>query len=204
MTAAPLSTIALRALTDAGLIDILHVRGVGDVEAIGRLQTRIEELRGADLLSLGALADAIRVAEVGPIVRIYAGIDSRPDAFTLRRASSTVAGIDFLRSVAIARVLRERSARLRVDWGDIGLELAQVALGFGANELIGPIADKRGLPIADGSAKKVKGQGTVSMQLLKRKELAGLIAIAGRTPMFVDAQDTMQIPVSTQIPEAIQ
>ncbi len=78
---------------------------------------------------------------------------------------------------------------MRVDWASTGIELAQVALGFGASELAGPVLSRRGLPILEGSTKKVKG-GLVSSQLLKKKELAVLVRMAGRVPVFArDARE---------------
>jgi 2-iminoacetate synthase ThiH len=91
----------------------------------------------------------------------------------------------FLRAVACARIVSSFAAPVRVDWSDAGIELAQVALGFGANELVGPIATKRGLAIADDAAKKVKGEGMVSLQRLKAQEIAGLVRRAGRRVVVV-------------------
>ena len=68
----------------------------------------------------------------------------------------------------------------------VGLELAQVALGFGASELVGPLANKRGLPVAQG---EMSGSGKkserVSMQLVTTRELAGVVRRSGRRPFFV-------------------
>jgi 2-iminoacetate synthase ThiH len=93
--------------------------------------------------------------------------------------------MDFLRAVAVARVTGARAADVRVDWSEIGVELAQVALGFGANEIVGPIANKRGLAIADDATKKVKGEGNVSLQALKQRELAGLVRRSGRRVVVI-------------------
>ncbi len=65
------------------------------------------------------------------------------------------------------------------------MELAQVALGFGASELVGPIANKRGLAIADDAEKKVKGAGMVSVQAMKQQELAGLVRRSGRRVVVI-------------------
>jgi 2-iminoacetate synthase ThiH len=89
-----------------------------------------------------------------------------------------------LRKVAIARITGPHAARVRIDWSESGLEVAQVALGFGASELLGPLANRRGLPIADDAVRKVKGQGMVEVQALKKKELATLLALAGRRAVF--------------------
>ncbi len=74
---------------------------------------------------------------------------------------------------------------MRVDWSEVGIELAQVALGFGANELVGPIANKRGLAIADDATKKVKGEGMVSLQAIKQRELSGLVKRSGRSVVII-------------------
>jgi hypothetical protein len=75
---------------------------------------------------------------------------------------------------------------VRVDWTRAGLELAQVALGFGADELAGFIATKRGLPIADGEMSGVGKKSKRELaQIVKRRELAGCIERGGRLPVFV-------------------
>jgi hypothetical protein len=75
---------------------------------------------------------------------------------------------------------------VRVDWTRCGLELAQVTLGFGANELVGHVANKRGLPLAEGELMGVGKKSTLlPAQLVKRNELAGFVARAGRTPRFL-------------------
>jgi 2-iminoacetate synthase ThiH len=79
-----------------------------------------------------------------------------------------------------------------VDWTVCGLELAQVTLGFGANELAGQITSKRGLPLADGER---LGAGKKSLQQLahvrKRQELAALVRRAGRDPLFVEPDGSL-------------
>jgi hypothetical protein len=187
-----MSVLVDRAIVASGLAELAEARRRGDVSTVLALAVRLE---GADLLIVGALADRIRVEEVGPVVRIYA---NAPKHNGLAPPSDVVAvhadaqdegarGIGLLRRVAMARILGPHRARIRVDWGEIGLELAQVALGFGANELQGPIANRRGLPIAAESQLKVKGKGLVSAQSIKRKELHGIILRAGREPLFEDA-----------------
>ena len=74
-----------------------------------------------------------------------------------------------------------------VDWGREGMELAQVALGFGATDLTGPITRKSGTLISEDELKKVKGQGMVAATALKRRELAALVHNAGRTCEFTSA-----------------
>ena len=156
-----------RALLREGLLEVLEAR-----RASSDLRVFERRLRDADLIALGALADVVRRDEVGALVRLH--LDAPPsDAIAAR-------GIDLLREVAIARVLGPRAARVCVDFGASGLEIAQVALGFGASELAGPIANRRGLPIADDAQKKVKGKGMVALRALARDELLELVRRAGR------------------------
>ncbi len=172
-------SIVLEAIEQAGLGDLLAARRAHDAAALAAATPRLE---ACDLMVLGALADLVRKEEVGDDVRIFANVDGTGDGVTVFGEGER--GLTLLRKVAIARLTKPRAARIRVDWGKTGLEIAQVALGFGASELEGPIANKRGLPIAEDAMKKVKGQGMVAVQALAKKELAGLLRRAGREPIF--------------------
>lgn len=177
-----MSALVDRAIDAAGLARLLAARRAGQVDA-----SEAARLRAVDLLALGALADRVRLEEVGDDVRIYAGASPRGgDAVVLPPEGSELTGLELLREVAIARVTGPRGVRVRVDWTRSGLELAQVALGFGANELAGRIASKRGLPMADGEMLGVVGKQSrlEAAELVKRKELEGFVRRAGRTPRF--------------------
>lgn len=176
-------------LAKEGLTPVLTARRAGESTA-----SFAEKLATADILVLGALADLVRAEEVGGDVRITL----RPDAEDADAGAATVRvhvrdvepaarGLALLRDVAVARLTAPRGARVVVDWTESGLELAEVALSFGASALSGPIVSKRGLPIAEDKTKKVKGQGMVSVASLKQKELAEIIRRTGRTPVWVDA-----------------
>ncbi len=181
-----MSALVDRAIESAGLGGVVAAREA----ASGSLESHpvwLARLRSADLLALGALADRVRTAEVGPEVRIYTSPpEDDAQVVVLPRDDKDLSGLDLLREVAIARITGRRGARVRVDWTRCGLELAQVALGFGANELAGFIATKRGLPIAPG---ELAGVGKKSLrelaQVVKRKELAGCVERGGRVPLFV-------------------
>jgi hypothetical protein len=180
-----MSSLSEQAIVREGLWPILEARRVRDIEVVRILAHVLEH---ADLLAVGALADLVRAEEAGDLVRIYANARPEPhaNAVEVRRGTSDEgAGIRFLRAVAIARITGPIGALVRVDWAEIGIELAQVALGFGASELVGPIANKRGLAIADDAEKKVKGAGMVSVQALKQQELAGLVRRSGRRVVVV-------------------
>ena len=165
------SVVLERALLREGLLEVLDARRAGS-PALGSFERR---LRDADLLALGALADVIRRDEIGPVVHVH--LDAAvPEAIRLR-------GLDLLRETAIARVLGPRAARVCVDFGASGFEIAQVALGFGASELSGPVANRRGLPIAEDALKKVKGKGMVALKALAQEEILTLVRRAGREPV---------------------
>lgn len=178
-----MSALVDRAVKAAGLGEILAARAAGALS-----DGHVALLRAADLLALGALADAIRAEEVGADVHIYTS-EPPPAAgvlIVLPPDGTELTGLELLREVAVARIAGARAAHVRVDWTCCGLELAQVALGFGADELVGRIAYKRGLPIHEGEQLGVgrKSQRELA-QVVKRKELAGQVRRAGRIPRFV-------------------
>jgi len=177
-----MSRLVDQAIADAGLADLAQARRDLD---FARLEALATSLGTADLLAVGALADRIRAEEVGDRVRVFAGTpaDEGRDVIVVAADDAGDRG-QVLRRVACARILGPRAARVRVDWMSTGIELAQVALGFGASELAGPVLSRRGLPILSDSTKKVKGAGLVSSQLLKKKELSALVRMAGRVPVF--------------------
>jgi hypothetical protein len=173
-----MSRFVEQAIARAGLAPILSSRMRGDLEAVRGL---LASLGDVDLLALGAVADAVRMRENGDVVRVYASAD--PAVHWIREAK---AELDLLRSVALARVTGPVGARIGIDWGRHGLELAQVALGFGATDLTGPITRKSGDLIHEDDLRKVKGQGMVAATALKRREIAALVQNAGRSCEFVD------------------
>jgi hypothetical protein len=178
-----MSNLVDRAIDSAGLASLLVARREG-----APLEGYVARLRSADLLALGALADRVRSGEVGDDVRVYTSepVDDAARVVVLPREDQKLTGLELLREVAIARVTGPARARVRVDWTRCGLELAQVALGFGADELVGFIATKRGLPIADGEMLGVGKKSSWELaQVVKQRELAGFIERAGRMPVFV-------------------
>jgi hypothetical protein len=204
------SALVDRAIGDAGLAEVLAARHAGTLG-----EAEAARLRRADLLALGALADRVRAEEVGDEVLIdtHGGDDGPPaggargghpahEPIVLPPAGRELTGLELLREVAVARVLGPRAARVRVDWTRCGMELAQVALGFGASELAGRIADKRGLPLADGQTLGVLGKKSrlEPADLVKRRELEGFVRRAGRTPRFHDASE--RTPEATTPEEA--
>lgn len=192
-----MSSLVVDAIARAGLAEIAFARHAGDLD---RVRAQAAKLDAADLLALGALADLVRTDEVGDVVRVYTNVkpDDGEDVVDMHAHGET-SGIGFLRGVAIARITGPRAARVRVDWSKSGLELAQVALGFGASELVGMISSKRGLLIADDAQKKVKGEGMVSVQSMKQREIAQLVRRSGRRPVIVGARG-----VEREMSEAVE
>jgi hypothetical protein len=163
------------AIARAGLMRLLSARRDGDLETV---RATIASWRGADLLVFGAVADLARAGDVGEAAWIHA---SRAPEVRWVDASS---GLGLLREVAVVRIAH--GGRVGVDWSRHGLELAQVALGFGASDLRGPITKKSGLPILVAEGKRVKGEGVVDLASLRRREIVRLVACARRTAVFVD------------------
>ncbi len=179
-----MSVLVDRAIEAAGLSDLLVAPRDGRVAP--DLAAR---LANADLLALGALADRIRQEEVGDEVRVFTGdVSSERTTGHVRilAGEGEATGLDLLREVAVSRVTGPRGMNVRVDWTGCGLELAQVALGFGANELCGRIVNKRGLPLAPGELSGVSKKSRRELaDRAKRTELAGYIKRAGRVPVFI-------------------
>ncbi len=178
------------AIAKAGMASVLAARRAGDLEAV---RGTVASWGKADLLVLGAVADTVRVEDVGQPVRIHehAPRGGAPgDAeITWVDASVYPSELEFLRAVAVARITAPSGPRIGVDWSKCGMELAQVALGFGASELRGPITRKSGLPIYADEKLKVKGQGMVELSSIKRREIGALVTHAGRLPVFVEAEE---------------
>jgi len=189
------SPLVRKALETAGIFGIARARLAGETLP----DDARAKLEAADLLALGALADAVRAKVAGDVVR-FVGRERKgalPVVHWVRRdePGRDRSGLDLLRRIAVARVLSPDDTRIGVNYTDTGLEIAQVALGFGASELTGVLANKRGLPIADDATKRVKGQGQVSAQLLQQKELEQVLAYVGRRAVFVDETEPREVEI---------
>lgn len=192
-----MSALVDEAIAGAGLSGILAARRAGSPLS----DADVASLRGVDLLALGALADRIRAEEVGPDVRIHTGdaADEGGPVVLLPRPGRELTGLELLREVAIARVSSRPGGCVRVDWTACGLELAQVALGFGASELYGRIANKRGLPFAEGELAGVGKKSRLEPALaVKEREIAGFVRRSGRTPVFVHREGAAAAAPSAQ------
>lgn len=177
-----MSRFVEQAIARAGLAPVLRARRAGEIEAV---RATMDDWRHADLLALGAIADAVRSDEIGDVVTIHEPNDGS-GVIWIEIPHEKATDLDVLRAVAVARIAGPPSARVGIDWGRHGLELAQVALGFGASDLRGAITRKSGLPILDDESRKVKGQGNVSLASIKKAQIAALVKHAGRLPSFAD------------------
>ena len=91
------------AIAKAGLLPVLAARRSGDLETV---RTTVTSWGAADLLVLGAAADAVRTEDVGAVVRIHSGGHPTTDV-TWVDASAHSSELEFLRAVAVARIAGE-------------------------------------------------------------------------------------------------
>ena len=173
-----MTTFLSRAIERAGLGGIFAARKRGDLDAVRAM------LRGdIDILILGAIADAYprrRVRRRGSHPRMR----TNPVVTWIPRGGKSE--LELLRACAIARITMARGAAIGLDWATQGLEIQQVALGFGITDLTGPMTRKAGDLIEAEALKKVQGQGMVAQTALRRLEIAALIKNAGRRCVFTD------------------
>ena len=182
-----MSSFVEQSIAKAGLLPVLTAHRAGDLAALERARATWS---AADLLLLGAIADIVRAEDSGDTVSIHEQYGGAHGAdVTWVAPVKGASEIEILRAVAAARIAGTKAARIGVDWSQCGMELAQVALGFGASDLRGPITRKSGLPIYEDETRKVKGQGLVELRSIKKREIAALITHAGRLPVFVDDDD---------------
>jgi hypothetical protein len=167
-----------RAVDQAGLSAIaeraLGGRGLG--------QQDIERLRSADVLIVAGLADAVRKRHRGDEVRLLSNELARrePDLVRLdlpagRNDGPT--GQELLLQVALCRLATPAGKAIGVSFEQLGLELSQVALSFGADALFGDLTQKRVLPLLDGPR-------------ARREQISGLVERGGRRARWVDAPAT--------------
>ena len=167
------SKLVLDALERAGLDTVLARRARGEVPHDDAI---VELLATADILALGAAADIARRRECSPEARIFVPFAPPANAIvTVLGEREAASGTALLRGIAILRLTGPIGQSIVLDFGVLGLEIAQVGLSFGATDLAGPIGSRRGLPVVADEQKKV----------VKRREIAGYVERAGFQPVFV-------------------
>jgi hypothetical protein len=162
------------AIEQAGLGDVAeralagHGLGEGD----------LARLRAADVLLVAGLADMVRERHRGDEVRLL-GNEAARRATDLVRVDLQAGGAEgptgqeLLARIALARLAAPADKGVAIGLEQIGLELAQTALAFGADAVFGDLGSKRTLPLLDGAA-------------ARRHEITGLIERAGRRVRWVD------------------
>ena len=169
-----MSRLVQERLEGAGLLAWLDLRAQNRATADAELRERLARV---DLLTLGAAADLVRRRECGEETRVYVPFPPAPsETLVLVGQTEAARGSLLLRKIAVLRLTASVGLRIAVDFGVVGLEIAQVSLSFGATDLAGPIASRRGLPLADVDEAR---------KLFKRAEIAGYVERAGFRPVFV-------------------
>jgi hypothetical protein len=142
----------------------------------GLNESETARLRDADLLLVAGLADEVRAQFRGDEVPIVSRAEQAPKlvVFDMQASEAGPTGADLLRELALLRLATPADTAVGVSFEGLGLELAQTALLFGADVLIGDLGSRRTLPLLDGTA-------------ARRIELAGLVARSGRTARFIES-----------------
>jgi aminodeoxyfutalosine synthase len=86
-------------------------------------------------------------------------------------------GIDNLKSIAVSRLMLDNFPHIKAYWISMGPKVAQISLGFGADDLDGTVRDERVFHMAGASTENA----------LSKRQLVKLIKDAGRTPIERDA-----------------
>jgi len=161
-----------RALEAAGLAD-LQTRVLSGTPLD---EAALSRLRDADLLLVAGLADSMRAHFRGDEVRVLKRKAEREPGLVLFTETATHdgrTGAELLRELSLLRLRTAPQQSIAVSMETLGLELAQTALLFGADTLIGDLQSERTLPLLDGAA-------------ARRREVEGLVARSGRRARFAD------------------
>jgi hypothetical protein len=155
----------------------LHAAAVADgARSLWRLYFR----SGEDRAARGARIEAVRALVAGGL-SIW-GLLPTPEG--------EAEGLDTLHLIATCRLALPTVAHVVADVPALGPRLAQMALGFGADELFGPIVSERALRLGDNARNPA----------MTRKEAAILIRGAGLAPcerlsgLRIEAQEAQGEP----------
>jgi hypothetical protein len=179
------------AIEAAGLSPWLARRLSGAPSSADRAEI-LARIPTLDPLLLGALATRVCLAERGDVARIYlamplARADARATVLVLAPSAEPAGGLAFLREVAATRLagLSGDARAIGVDAIASTLHLAQLALVFGADSIVAPLEKVR-LPLAQEGTREAAA-------VLKERELAALVATAGRTPRIVEVRGGKEV-----------
>jgi hypothetical protein len=159
-----------QALRNAGLWEILEQRLSGKE----LLNSQLSSLKDTDILLLGTMADWIRQHECGDEVVLYENhLPDSSDRLCVVSPDPTLQGTALLRSLALTRLQMQPAVHLCLDYSQLGLSFAQIALSFGVTDLSGPVEGGGELPILNHKTRS------------KRAEIIGVIQRAQRTVSVV-------------------
>lgn len=109
--------------------------------------------------------------------QVFIPLAFQPENTPLQLANSRgTAGVDDLKTLAIARLYLDNFVNIKAYWVMLGEKIAQVALLFGVNDLDGTVVEE----------KIGHDAGASSPQAMGREEIAALIRKAGRLPVERD------------------
>ena len=120
--------------------------------------------------------------------------EASPDSSCCRTSETTIVKhrhwFDSLRTLAVARLYLDNFDHITAYWVGLGMNLAQVALNYGADDVHGTIIEEKIFHMA----------GAGSPQLQTEKEMIRAIREAGRVPV---QRDTFYRPIREWQEEAL-
>lgn len=157
----------------------IEAAGLGDCQAqvlagAELSADQLARLERADLLVVAGLADVVRYHFHGDDVAIGSRVPNDSVLFERTTTEHGATGAELLRELALLRLRTPPRKRVAVSIDALGLELAQTALVFGADMLVGDLGGARILPLLEGVG-------------ARRIELEGLVARSGRRARFIEA-----------------
>ena len=109
--------------------------------------------------------------------QVFIPLAFHPEHNMIGRAFPKPTGYDALRTLAVARLYLDNFDHVKAYWVSLGERLAQVALGFGVDDLDGTVLEERIYHMA----------GSTVPQALSERTLHDLIRAAGRVPAERDS-----------------
>ena len=109
--------------------------------------------------------------------QVFIPLAFHPEHNMIGKAFPKPTGYDALRTAAVARLYLDNFDHMKAYWVSMGERLAQVALGFGVDDLDGTVLEERIYHMA----------GSTVPQALSERSLHELIRAAGRVPAERDS-----------------
>jgi aminodeoxyfutalosine synthase len=109
--------------------------------------------------------------------QVFIPLAFHPEHNMIGKAFPKPTGFDALRTAAVARLYLDNFDHMKAYWVSMGERLAQVALGFGVDDLDGTVLEERIYHMA----------GSTVPQALSERSLHAMIRAAGRIPAERDS-----------------